>query len=143
MGVDDWVSGTCQRGVAGRGGHHGVIARRAWDRGCILSQSACINCGVCCFSKLAFYVRVSGADWNRFGAQAEPVAHFIGHRAYMKMTNSHCEALKPRQNSDGRMGFFCAIYEKRPQVCRDLARGPTSCEGELAAKADRVARHKA
>lgn len=128
---------------AGRGGHHGVTARRAWDRGRILSQPACINCGVCCFSKLASYVRVSGADWDRLGDEAEQVAHFIGHRAYMKMTDSHCEALKPRQTPDGRMEFFCAVYEKRPQVCRDLARGSAACEGELAAKADRVARHKA
>lgn len=118
-------------------------ACRAWGRGRIVSQPACINCGVCCFSKLAAYVRVTGADWDRLGVEAERVGHFIGHRAYMKMTDGHCAALARRRSADGGTEFFCAVYEKRPQVCRDLARGSPACEGELAAKADRVARHEA
>jgi Fe-S-cluster containining protein len=32
------------------------------------------------------------------------------------------------------MDYFCTIYERRPQICRDLARGSPECEGERALK---------
>jgi hypothetical protein len=93
---------------------------------------------VCCFSQLDTYVRVTGADWDRLGAAAERVAHFVGHRAYMRMRDGHCASLEPRRMPTGATEFFCTIYENRPQVCRDLARGSPECEGERAAKAERV-----
>ena len=99
----------------------------------------CLRCGVCCHSKLDTYVRVTGDDWERLGVGAERVAHFIGHRAYMKMSGGHCAALDVRTAADGAREFFCTVYERRPQVCRDLARGSPECEGELLAKAERVA----
>jgi Fe-S-cluster containining protein len=86
---------------------------------------------------LETYVRVSGDDWTRLGAAAERVAHFLDHRAYMKMANGHCTALELRRASDGGTEFFCSVYEQRPQVCRDLARGSPQCEGERAAKGER------
>ena len=98
----------------------------------------CLHCGVCCFSQLETYVRVSGDDWKRLGEAAETVAHFIGNRAYMKMTGQHCAALAIREIPGAGSEFFCTIYERRPQVCRDLARGSAECEGERAAKAARV-----
>ena len=36
--------------------------------------------------------------------------------------------------------FACSIYETRPDVCRDLARGSSACRGELATKGDRARR---
>jgi hypothetical protein len=36
--------------------------------------------------------------------------------------------------------FACSIYETRPQVCRDLARGSGACRGEIATKGDRPKR---
>lgn len=92
----------------------------------------CLRCGVCCFSTLETYVRVSGADWARLGADAERVTHFIGHRAYMRLTDGHCAALRPRRAHDGATEWFCTIYDRRPQICRDLARGSPACLGELA-----------
>jgi uncharacterized protein len=84
-------------------------------------------------------VRVTGADWNRLGAEAERVAHFIGHRAYMRMAPAgHCAALEVRAGVGGGREFFCTVYASRPQVCRDLARGSPECEGELALKGERV-----
>ncbi|AHF89843.1 hypothetical protein OPIT5_05955 [Opitutaceae bacterium TAV5] len=101
----------------------------------------CLRCGVCCFSGLDTYVRVTGDDWTRLGADAERLAHFIGHRAWMRMRDGHCIALLPRlvTDTDGRTHteYFCTAYERRPQICRDLARGSPHCEGELAAKAAR------
>lgn len=99
----------------------------------------CQACGVCCFSKLETYVPVTGGDWSRLGPIAEEVAHFVGHRVYMKMRDGHCGALDFHFTADGSLEFICTIYDHRPQLCRDLARGSPLCRGELAAKAGRVA----
>jgi hypothetical protein len=102
----------------------------------------CLRCGVCCFSRLETFVRVDGDDWARFGEAAGRVAHFIGHRAYMKMAEGHSAALEISPRADGGREFFCTVYAQRPQVCRDLARGSPQCQGERALKAGRVARIK-
>lgn len=99
----------------------------------------CLRCGVCCFSRLETFVRVEGGDWARLGDAAGRVAHFIGHRAYMKMSEGHCAALEIRQLAEGGRQYFCTVYADRPQICRDLARGSPQCQGERAAKAGRVA----
>lgn len=99
----------------------------------------CLRCGVCCHSQLAEYVRVSGTDWTRLGTAAETWAHFVGHRAFMRMVDGHCAALEIRPLPSGAREFFCRIYESRPQICRDLGRGTPQCLGELEAKAERVA----
>lgn len=108
--------------------------------GLSIPTTDCLRCGVCCHSHLDTYVRVTGADWERLGVEAERVAHFIGHRAYMRMgTGGRCAALDVRTTAGGAREFFCTVYERRPQVCRDLARGSPECEGELSAKSGRVA----
>jgi len=99
----------------------------------------CQRCGVCCFSKLETYVRVTGNDWSRLGGEAERVAHFIGHRAYMKMERGRCAALAVRESTDGAREFFCTVYAMRPQTCRDLGRGSPECAGEIALKGSRPA----
>jgi hypothetical protein len=97
----------------------------------------CQRCGVCCFSKLETYIRVTGNDWSRLGGEAEGVAHFIGHRAYMKMERGRCAALAVREDGEGRREFFCTVYAMRPQTCRDLGRGSPECAGEIELKGDR------
>jgi len=79
-------------------------------------------------------VRVTGADWERLREDAERVAHFVGHRAYMRMQGGRCVALVSRVGEDGGSWHLCSIYERRPQVCRDLQRGAPECEAELARK---------
>ena len=101
--------------------------------------AACRACGVCCFSRAADYVRVTGDDWTRLGDRADRYAHFIGHRAFLRMQDGHCAALAVQPAAGGGLDFFCTIYEHRPQTCRDLGRGSPECAGELAAKAARVA----
>lgn len=98
----------------------------------------CLSCGVCCFSQLETYVRVTGDDWARLGAEAEEHAHFIGNRAYMKMREGHCSALEVRDGFGGERAYFCKVYEIRPQTCRDLGRGSPQCAGERALKAQRT-----
>lgn len=82
-------------------------------------------------------MRVTGADWERLGGAAETLAHFVGHRAFMRMREGHCAALEVRVDAvTGARDFFCGVYDGRPQVCRDLARGSPECEGERARKAE-------
>jgi len=83
-------------------------------------------------------VRVTGDDWSRLGDAAESVAHFVGHRAFMRMRDGHCVALKVRATPEGATEFFCTIYDRRPQICRDLARGSPECAGERMIKAPRT-----
>ena len=99
----------------------------------------CLNCGVCCFSKSGTYVRVSEADWERLGTEAERWARKVGGQAYMRMADGHCAALQITGQRGRPTMYFCEIYDKRPQVCRDLARGKAACKLELQAKAIRVA----
>lgn len=100
-----------------------------------LASASCRRCGACCFSPSALHVRVTGDDWSRLGAQAEEVAQFIGNRAYMRMSDGHCAALAVQEGAAGDGEFFCTLYEVRPQICRDLARGSPACAGEIALKA--------
>jgi len=98
------------------------------------APGSCQRCGVCCFSPSQKYVRVTGDDWARFGPDADHWAHFIGHRAYLRMEAGHCLALAERSAADGSRAFFCTNYNHRPQVCRDLQRGSPECAGELFTK---------
>lgn len=94
----------------------------------------CTACGVCCFSTLERYVEVRGDDYERLGDAADALVVFHGHRAYMRMQDGHCVALRI---DPARGRFFCAVYELRPDTCRDLARGSPPCAGEIATKGDR------
>jgi hypothetical protein len=111
--------------------HHTVSFGGAMDDASI---PACLSCGTCCFSHLDRYVAVTGDDHQRLGDSAEELTHFIGNRAYMRMTEGHCAALRVDAAS---RTFVCTVYELRPATCRDLGRGTPECLGELGSKADR------
>jgi uncharacterized protein len=124
--------------MAGDGNSCACRRKRHFDGYSRMKDSdACRRCGVCCFSAAEQYVAVTGNDWSRLGALAERVAHFIGHRAFMRMANGHCAALSLRRTASGQPDFVCTIYDQRPQVCRDLARGSPQCEGEREVKGPR------
>jgi Fe-S-cluster containining protein len=93
----------------------------------------CLECGACCFSNLETSIRVTGDDYERLGAAADELVHFVGNRAYMRLSNGHCAALAVER--EGR--FVCRVYESRPTICRDLERGSPQCEGERFAKGSR------
>lgn len=101
----------------------------------MLLPSDCLRCGACCFSPAENYVRVTGEDWARLGDEADRLARFVGHRAFMRMKAGHCAALEVRRSGETDVEYFCTIYDRRPQICRDLARGSPECEGELVRKA--------
>jgi uncharacterized protein len=100
----------------------------------MLPVPQCLTCGVCCFSRLKTYVRVTGDDFARLGERADELAAFDGHRAYMRMIDGHCAALLVEKSSGQ---LICGAYDARPQTCRDLARGSGACLGEIATKCDR------
>ena len=52
----------------------------------------------------------------------------------MRMTDSHCAALKIELSAHGLARFVCSIYEERPETCRDLARGSPQCEADWTTK---------
>lgn len=85
---------------------------------------------------------MTGDDYARLGGAAESLVTWIGNAAFMGLSDAslglqRCGALA----IDPILGTFaCSIYERRPQVCRDLERGEGACRGELATKADRPVR---
>ena len=97
----------------------------------------CIECGACCFSESERHARVTGDDHERLGDGADEWVTFIGNQAFMKLTRtngvSHCAALRIANGT-----FLCEIYERRPQVCRDLERASAACEGERETKKRRT-----
>ena len=99
----------------------------------------CLNCGVCCFSKSGTYVPVTEEDWVRLGDDVSDWARTVGGKHYMRMEDGHCQALQITTRRGELPVFYCAIYEKRPQVCRFITRGKSKCQAELDAKADKVA----
>ncbi|MEO7112123.1 MAG: YkgJ family cysteine cluster protein [Polyangiaceae bacterium] len=94
----------------------------------------CLACGVCCFSQLENYVRVTGDDHARLAERGDELTRFDGNRAYMRMIDGHCAALRIEKKTQQ---LVCSVYDTRPQVCRDLARGSSACRGEIAMKHER------
>lgn len=97
----------------------------------------CGTCAACCFGDGERYVRVTGDDHARLGAQASAWTRFVGNRCYMRMVDGHCAALV-RDAATGR--FACGVYELRPEVCRALERGSPACDAERLRKQERAAR---
>jgi Fe-S-cluster containining protein len=79
-------------------------------------------------------VRVTGDDYERLGPDVDELVNFVGNRAYMRLRDGHCVAL--RIDLDGR--FVCTVYERRPAACRDLERESPHCAGERFTKAGRA-----
>ena len=88
----------------------------------------CATCGACC--REAYHsVTVSVRDpvvWK----QPELVER-IGHRFEIRREGPRCAALVDLRGApaadSGRRVFTCAIYEDRPQACRDFAAGGRHC----------------
>jgi uncharacterized protein len=104
-----------------------------------VAPADCRRCGACCFSDSADYVWVRGDDWARLGERAGELAHFIGNHAFMRMREGHYAALDVRRDAAGGAEFFCTIYERRPEICRDLGRGSPECLLDRETKAATVA----
>ncbi len=88
----------------------------------------CATCGACC--REAYHsVTVSVRDpvvWK----QPELIERH-GYRFEIRRDGDRCAALRDRRNDTARGAgeriFTCAIYEDRPQACRDFAAGGRHC----------------
>jgi Fe-S-cluster containining protein len=75
--------------------------------------SPCSTCGRCCFGPRD-YVQIFDEDLPTLGDRLrDAFAVRSGSKRFMRMENGHCAAL---ERSGDR--FRCAIYERRPLVCR-------------------------
>jgi len=69
-------------------------------------------------------VPLSGEDHARLTPEEQRERTvFRGIRCFMRMVDGRCVNLE-REGDRVR----CALYERRPQVCRDYARGGPACE---------------
>ena len=86
----------------------------------------CQSCGACCHAANPGHVPLTGEDHARLlPHEQETLVEFHGVRCFMKVVEQRCVNLREEQGH-----FACAIYERRPQVCRDLKRGDEACAFE-------------
>ncbi|MCA8925212.1 MAG: YkgJ family cysteine cluster protein [Planctomycetes bacterium] len=84
----------------------------------------CQLCGACCCSDSPGHVPLSGEDHARLTpSEQRALTEFRGTRCFMRMRRGRCVNLELHE---GR--FACAIYPRRPQVCRDYERGGPACD---------------
>lgn len=87
----------------------------------------CQACAACCFAPHDEHVRVTGDDHARLlPHEQEALTRWKGNRCYLRMVDGRCVALAV---VDG--AWACTIYARRPQLCRDLARGSDACRHEV------------
>jgi uncharacterized protein len=83
----------------------------------------CQDCGACCTSPSPGHVPITGDDYARLTPdERERLTDWDGNRCFMRLVGERCVNLLCEQ---GR--FTCAIYERRPQVCRDYEQGGEAC----------------
>jgi Fe-S-cluster containining protein len=100
----------------------------------------CRACGACCVSESPHHVRVTGDDYERLGDDADEWVIFEENRAFFRIAElapgiRACAALRVANGT-----FECAIYARRPNVCRELERGSPVCAGERERKGVRALR---
>lgn len=83
---------------------------------------------------------MTGDDYSRL--DDDDLVEWLGNEAFMKLARtdgvSHCAALEVRRAPGAPTLYLCKVYERRPQVCRDLAEGSSPCAGERHAKGPRL-----
>jgi uncharacterized protein len=89
----------------------------------------CQSCGACCFSESSSYVPLTGRDRVLLRGDAAALVREVDGAHYMAMDHGRCAALRIDRGA-----FVCAIYARRPAVCRELDRGTPACLEERALK---------
>jgi Fe-S-cluster containining protein len=91
----------------------------------------CTACGACCFFDDDRYVELWTVDQERLGASLHHVAVERDGRLFLRTLERHCASLRVTQTRSAEvtdeLSFTCAIYDRRPDACRALARGSRAC----------------
>ncbi len=83
----------------------------------------CVECGACCRTDNPRYVALSEDDLGRLAPrEREALTWSDRDGSYLRLELARCAALRVE---GGRA--LCAIYERRPDVCRAFARGGPGC----------------
>lgn len=83
----------------------------------------CQDCGACCFTDEEYHVDLAATDFARLTLEEMETWTVVMHsRVYLRSPGGRCIALGIR---DGR--WACTIYERRPDPCREYARGEAAC----------------
>jgi Fe-S-cluster containining protein len=80
-------------------------------------------------------VLVTEEDRARLGQLTDEVCHEVNGEHYLSMNDGRCAQLEHVEGE-----WVCGIYQKRPQACRDLARGSAQCLAERSLKRLRASR---
>ena len=88
----------------------------------------CTDCGACCHSDDPHWIQVFEVDARRMDPPATRLTHHLDGRRFMRFAAGRCEALVIGD------GARCSIYEQRPDACRWLTRGSSTCRAILAAR---------
>jgi len=89
----------------------------------------CLDCGACCHADYV-HVWVSGSDHARLTPEERKrLTFFEGTTCFMRMTDGHCAALELVDAQ-----WKCSVYERRPFLCREFARGGSACRHESETK---------
>jgi Fe-S-cluster containining protein len=95
----------------------------------------CVECGACCNFDDPRYAMVLEEDSERFLPEDHALTHWTAGRCFMRVVDGHCAALQQIEGMS-----WCTIYERRPQGCRDAARGGPDCHKGLERRAAKSAR---
>lgn len=88
----------------------------------------CQACAACCHAAHERHVPVTGADHARLLPDEQArLSWWDGNRCFLRTDAGRCAAL----GRDGAGRWSCTIYERRPEVCRDLERGSPACEAAI------------
>ena len=80
----------------------------------------CLACGTCCSSTLRRYVPVTGDDHARLGDAGTPLVTWEENRAYMRLEDGHCAALR----LDEAAGKFACTAMSRARRFAATSPGP-------------------
>lgn len=86
------------------------------------TPSDCTTCGDCCWSEDPRYIRVFANDEARMSPGALALTAIVDGARVMRFVDGRCVAL---EHVEGR--WLCRIYLARPDACRWLERGSSTC----------------
>jgi hypothetical protein len=83
----------------------------------------CQDCGACCVVPDPFFIELDNVDFAQLTEEEQlRLTTFEDDMCILGKKGGRCAALRIQE---GR--FLCAIYERRPYVCREFERGSSPC----------------